>query len=120
MVRGGGFGGGGQIMELLGALAAIPGRDLLWIGLGLLLMALIVAQMLRAGPVRPRAVPRATACLICGRELAGARAYVDRHLPTWVACGRCYERLTPAQQRQYRADEPGNAPRRGAGAAPRG
>jgi hypothetical protein len=107
-------------MELLGALAAIPGRDLLWIGLGLLLMALIVAQLLRAGPARPPAVRRATACLICRRELDGARVYVDRHLPTGVACGRCYERLTPAQRRRYRADEPGNAHHRGGAPAPPG
>lgn len=107
MVRGGGFGGfggGGQITDFLHAIAAMPMGDLLRVAVGLLLMALIIVQMTRVAPARPRATQRSSTCLICGRALDMGRAYVDRYFPNWVACRHCYEKLSPVKQRQYRAE----------------
>lgn len=105
MVRGGGFGGGGQLFDLLGGIAAMPLDDLLRIAVGLLLMTLIIVQMRRVRPAQPRPAQRSTTCLLCGRKLGGASTYVDRYFPNWVACSDCYRRLTPAQQRQYQPED---------------
>ncbi len=102
MVRGGGFGSGmgAQFLELLGAIASMPLADLFRIGLGLVLMLALIVLIARNPRPVVRPVRRSSTCLLCGRPLAG-RVYVDRHLPSWVACGPCYDGLEARRQRQY-------------------
>jgi hypothetical protein len=103
MLRGGGgYGGalGTQFLELLGALLSMPLADLFGAGLGLVLMIVIIVLIVRTPRPSARPAPRASTCLLCGRTLAG-RVYVDRHLPSWVACGRCYDGLEAGTQRQF-------------------
>jgi hypothetical protein len=107
MFRGGGMGGGmggGQLMDLFGSIASMPSNELLSVVVGLVLMGIIILQIRNTPPARPRAVQRSTSCLICSRDLAGERTYADRYFPNWVACGDCYDKLTPAKRRQYVAE----------------
>ncbi len=107
MVRGGGYGGamGAQFLEFLGAIASMPLADLLRIGLGLVLMIAIIVLIVRTPRPASRPARRPSTCLLCGRALAG-RVYVDRHLPSWVACGACYDGLDARRQRQYQGPLP--------------
>jgi hypothetical protein len=106
MFRGGGGGAGGaafgaQFAELLRSLGNMPLEDLLRIGLGLLLIIVIIVLIRRTPATRRGAtMPRSTTCLICGQPLED-RVYADRYFPNWVACGDCYDDLTPSKQRQY-------------------
>jgi hypothetical protein len=106
MFRGGGGGGAGsafgaQVFEMLGGLLGLPSGDLLRILVGLALIILIIWLIRRTPAPSPRPVQPSPTCMLCGRRLTG-RTYVDRYLPSWVACEACYEELAPRQQRQYR------------------
>lgn len=107
-MRGGGGAGagamGGQLIELLGALASSRLDTLLMIIVGVALMALIIQQMLSVKPAQPRAVRRSTTCLLCSGPLGDQAAYVDRYFPNWIVCNACYTALAPARRRQYRAE----------------
>lgn len=106
MFRGGGGGGtgaaiGAQLFDMLRSLSALPSEELLRFVIGLLLIILIIILIRRSPPVPAPPARQSTTCLVCGQPLTD-RVYVDRYIPNWVTCSRCYEQLSPYQQRQYR------------------
>ena len=107
MVRGGGGGAGNgaafaaQFFDMLASLLGMPAGDLARFLIGLVLMLIIIWMIRRLPAPRSRPVASPTTCILCGESLT-SRTYVDRFLPNWAACGDCYDRLKPRQQRQYR------------------
>jgi hypothetical protein len=103
MFRGGGMGAnlGAQFMELLSNIGNLANGQGLMMLIGIILMVIIIVAIRRTPPSQAVSPRRSTTCLVCGQAL-DQRAYVDRMLPSWVACGECYDRLPERQRRQYR------------------